>query len=231
MKATARLAGLLYLIVAVLGIYGFFYVHGQLYATGNTAATAAKMVAREPLLRSSILIHVISNILFLTVAVLLYELLKTVHALIARLMLCWVAIAIPLFFITEALEITSFFIFKAELLSSFAVSQSQDIAAVLIRISNVTGQLLMFHWGLWLMPLGWLVYQSNFIPRLFGVLLWINGAGYMIASVTYILWPATLPLITSIVMPTYFAGELPFIFWLLIKGVRSTVIPSTEHRD
>lgn len=227
MKTTARLTGFLYLMVAVLGIYGFYYTQGQLFVPGNTAATAVKMLAREPLFRSSILIHLVSNCLFLSVVLLLYHLLKTVDALVAQMMLWLVAIAIPLFFITEALQFTTFFIFKGELLASFAAGQAQDIAAALLRISNVTGQLVMFHWGLWLLPLGWLVYKSNFIPRIFGVLLWINGAGYMIASVTYVLWPASLPLITTIVIPTYFAGELPLIFWLLIKGVRTTTSMQT----
>ena len=230
MKAIARLTGFLYLIVAVLGIYGFFYVQGQLFVSGDPAATAVKITARESLFRFSIVIHLVSNILFLSVVLLLYYLLESVHTLIARLMLWMVAVAIPLFFITEALQFTAFFIFKGELLASFTTNQAQEIAAMLLRVSNVTGELQMFHWGLWLLPLGWLVYKSNFIPRIFGVLLWINGIGYMIASLTYILWPASLPLVTTLVMPTYFAGELPLIFWLLIKGIRTPSVTSTGMR-
>ena len=220
MKAIARLTGFLYLIVAILGVLGFFYIQGQLFVSGNMAATAEKMVAGESLFRLSILIHLISNVLFLTVIILLYELLKKIHILIAKLMLWFVVIAIPLFFITEALQFTAFYIFKRDLLASFSLDQAYEIAATLLRISNVTGQLLMFHWGLWLLPLGWLVFRSDFIPRIFGVLLWINGVGYIIASLTYFLWPDLLATVTTIVMPTYFVGELPLIFWLLIKGVK-----------
>jgi hypothetical protein len=220
LKKTARLAGLLYFLVAILGIYNFFYLQGQLYVTGNINATAEKMVAHEPLFRFSVVLDLISNILFMSVILLLYYLLKPVHGLISKLMLWFVMIAIPVFFITEALQITALFIFKGELLSYFPVSQSNEIAAIFLSISNNTGQLITFHWGLWLLPLGWLVFQSRFIPRIFGVLLWINGLGYMIASITYIMWPASLQLVTTIVMPTYFLGELPLIFWLLIKGVK-----------
>lgn len=220
MKAIAKLIGFLYLIVAILGVLGFFYIQGQLFVTGNMAATAEKMIAGESLFRFSVLIHLISNVLFLTVIILLYELLKNIHVLIAKLMLWFVVIAIPIFFITEALQFTAFYIFERGLLTSFSSGQAYEIAATLLRISNVTGELLMFHWGLWLLPLGWLVFKSGFIPKIFGVLLWINGAGYIIASLTYVLWPDLLAMVTTIVMPTYFLGELPLIFWLLIKGIK-----------
>lgn len=220
MKAIAKLTGFLYLIVAILGVLGFFYIQGQLFVTGNMAATAEKMIAGESLFRFSVLIHLISNVLFLTVIILLYELLKNIHVLIAKLMLWFVVIAIPIFFITEALQFTAFYIFERGLLTSFSSGQAYEIAATLLRISNVTGELLMFHWGLWLLPLGWLVFKSGFIPKIFGVLLWINGAGYIIASLTYVLWPDLLAMVTTIVMPTYFLGELPLIFWLLIKGIK-----------
>ncbi|MBL0882067.1 MAG: DUF4386 domain-containing protein [Chitinophagaceae bacterium] len=220
MKAIAKLTGFLYLIVAILGVFGFFYIQAQLFVSGNMAATAEKMLAGESLFRLSVLIHLISNIIFLTVIILLYELLKKIHILVSRLMLWFVCVAIPLFFITEALQFTAFYVFKRDLLASFSSVQAYEIAATLLRISNVAGELLMFHWGLWLIPLGWLVFKSGFIPKIFGVLLWINGAGYMIASLTYFLWPAQLPLVTTIVMPTYFSGELPLIVWLLIKGIK-----------
>jgi hypothetical protein len=69
--------------------------------------------------------------------------------------------------------------------------------------------------------MGSLVYTSGFIPKIFGILLFINGFGYMISSITFILFSGSLPAVSKIVYPTYFIGELRLIFWLMIKGIRS----------
>jgi len=69
-------------------------------------------------------------------------------------------------------------------------------------------------WGLWLLPLGLLVFRSGFLPRLIGVLLAIAGAAYVWDSGTQLLFPghATISQFT-------FVGEVLLPLWLLIKGV------------
>ncbi len=123
-----------------------------------------------------------------------------------------VIVAIPVSFIADSLGIVALQIFKGNLLKSFSIEQVQDIAATLLKISDYIGQLITFHWGLWLIPLGLLVYRSGFIPRIFGILLLINGLGYMISSATFILFPNSLSSVSKFIFPTYFIGELPLIF-------------------
>ena len=69
-------------------------------------------------------------------------------------------------------------------------------------------------WGLWLLPLGFLVFRSGFLPKPLGILLVIGGAGYLVDSGTQFLFPglATISQFT-------FIGELLLPLWLLIKGV------------
>lgn len=218
---TARLTGLLYFLVAITGILGYFVLRSKVFEAGNIAVTAEKMRANESLFRTSIAINIIGNILFLSTIIFLYQLLKRVHGIMARLMLWFAVIAIPVLFIEQAIQFTAFFIFKGDLLISFPPEQAREIAASLLNLADNTGQLITFNWGLWLLPMGWLVYKSAFIPKILGILLVINGLGYMIASITFILWPDSLKSVFKIVYPTYFAGELPLILWLLIKGVKS----------
>src|ERR1039457_1245406 len=47
----------------------------------------------------------------------------------------------------------------------------------------------MIFWGLWLIPLGILVYKSRFLPRFLGVWLIVNGLGYLVNSFTGLLLP------------------------------------------
>lgn len=221
LKNTARLTGLLYFLVAVFSMYGYFYLQGKIFARGDIATTAEKMLANESDFRSSIATGLTGNIFFLTTILFLRKLFKQVNETASELMMWFGIIAIPVLFIDEALQFTMLFIFKGDLLHSFTPAQSKEIAAVLLNISGNIGRLITFHWGLWLMPMGWLAYKSGFIPRIFGPLLWINGLGYMIASITFILWPDFLRTVSKIVFPSYFLGEFPLIFWLLIKGVKA----------
>ena len=70
-------------------------------------------------------------------------------------------------------------------------------------------------WGLWLFPLGFLVFKSGFLPRILGVFLIIAGFGYLTESLGNLLFPnfdVTIGLYTGL-------GELFLPLWLLIKGV------------
>ena len=231
LKKTARLAGLLYLLLAITAIYGFFYVSPKIRVSGDTVATARNMIAHELLFRSSIATDLISNVLFVAVILLLYRLFRQVDEHLAKLMAALVAVAIPVALLGGALKITALGIIKGDM-DSFQSMQMQQLAETFIRLGSYSGQIITIFWGLWLLPLGLLVYRSVFIPRVLGILLIINGFGYMVSSLTFILFPEYLASVSKITFPTYFIGEIPFIFWLLIVGVRNhlsiTIIAETD---
>jgi hypothetical protein len=221
LKRTAQLTGWLYFLFALAALYSYMYVGQKIFVAGDTGATAKNMLANEFLFRTSLAADIITNILFVVVILLLYRLLKQVNEAQAKFMAGFAAVAIPVSFIGEALQVTALYIFKGDLLKSFPAEQVQDMAAMLLKMGNNMGQLITFHWGLWLMPMGWLVYRSGFIPRILGILLWVNGLGYMISSFTFILFPDYTGTVNKIIYPTYFAGEVPLILWLMIKGIKT----------
>ena len=75
-------------------------------------------------------------------------------------------------------------------------------------------------WGLWLFPFGLLVIRSGFIPRVFGFLLMIAGVAYVASSFTTLVLPRYAELVSKIALPLE-VGEVPIIFWLLIRGART----------
>jgi hypothetical protein len=221
LKNTARLTGLLYFLLAIMAIYGYMYVSPKIMVAGDIAVSAKNMLANEFLFRTSLASNIITHTLFLFVALLLYRLLRQVNEQQSKIMVGLVLIGIPVAFLGGALKMTSLYIFKGELLTSFSTEQAQDIAATFLKFGSYSGQMVTFYWGLWLIPLGLLVYKSGFIPRILGILLLINGLGYMISSMTYVLFPDSYASVSKIVYPTYFLGEVPLILWLMIKGVQS----------
>jgi len=234
LKKTARLAGLLYLLLALFAIYGYFIVSPKIMVSNDITATGNKMLFNELLFRSSIFTDVIANILFVVVVLLLYRLFRQINEVQAKLMVGLVMAAIPIAIFGSALKLTALSIFKGEIFDSFSTQQMHQLASIFLKVGNFSSQIITMFWGLWLLPLGLLVYRSVFIPRILGILLIINGAGYIISSSTFILFPSYLATVSKFVFPTYFIGEIPMIFWLLIVGVRDhlsiTVVAETETK-
>jgi len=77
-------------------------------------------------------------------------------------------------------------------------------------------------WGLWLFPLGYLVYKSGYFPRIIGVLVMMGGFGYVLDASTHLLLSnyANYEAILSPVVLLLTIGEILFMGWLLFKGAR-----------
>lgn len=220
LKRTARFTGLLYLIFALVAIYGYMYVPSQITVAGDTAATAKNILANEFLFRTSIVSNLTGHVLFVVLVLFFYRLLRQVDIHWARIMVGLVIVGIPVSFMVDVFRIAPLIIYKNELLKSFEPGQMNEVTTVLLRLGSYAGRLVSTFWGLWLIPLGILVYKSGFIPRIFGVLLFFNAAGYIINSLTFLLFPDSLAMISKFTMVFLFIGEIPLIFWLLIKGVK-----------
>ena len=76
----------------------------------------------------------------------------------------------------------------------------------------------IFH-GLWLLPLGYLVYKSGYFPRILGVLLMIACFGFLIDSLRYFVFPE-YEVITYPGIVFEIIGEFGFCGWLLLKGAK-----------
>jgi hypothetical protein len=74
--------------------------------------------------------------------------------------------------------------------------------------------------GLWLFPLGLLVFRSGFFPRFLGILLMIGSPGYLVLFVQAFLFPGSeRTLWTNPLLVLTHASELAMMLWLLIRGV------------
>lgn len=98
-----------------------------------------------------------------------------------------------------------------------AASTANNILASesLFRLGFVSGLITQIFWGLWLLPLGYLVFKSGLLPRILGILLIIGGFGYLIDFFIFILFPNFDVTVSQFA----FIGELLFPLWLLVKGV------------
>ncbi|MBT8378985.1 MAG: DUF4386 domain-containing protein [Ignavibacteria bacterium] len=221
LKNTARIAGLLYLLLVISGVFGIMYIPSQIIIPGDSVTTAKNIISNELLFRTGVLNDIISNTIFLFLVLVLYRLFKQVNENQAKLMFALVIVQIPAVFMMEAFNITSLMILKGEVLQTFEPSQRQDLAMLFLKINDYGTLPLEMFWGLWLLPFGLLVYKSEFVPRIFGILLLIAGIAYMIASTIGILFPNYSSFVKYPTLLIVAIGEISITLWLLIKGVKT----------
>jgi len=220
LQKTARLTGFLYLVFAALGIYSFAYVQPKTIVVGDFSGTAEHMLANEFLFRTGVIANLLTDVLFVVIVLLLYRLFKHIDLYQAKLMSALVIVSVPVAIISDALDMTALSVFKGEVLSSMTHEQSHQWAMVFIKLGRIAGQLITLLWGLWLFPLAVLIYRSKMIPKIFAVLLVLNGMGYLVNCFVFVLFPEHLKTISPFLMVTYMVGEIPLIFRLIIKGIR-----------
>lgn len=222
LKKRARLAGVLYLVWIITGLFAMFYVPAQIDMRGDAAATARNILSNEFLFRTSIVNDLISCTIWVFMVFVLYRMFKQVDERHAKLLVALVIVQIPTVFFMEAFNITSLMIFKEEILKTFELTQRQDLAMLFLKINDYAVLTLETFWGLWLFPLGVLVYKSRFLPRFLGVWLIITCIFYLVLSCTSILLPQHKDMVLNSVftLPAEL-GEVAFMLWLLLKGVKT----------
>jgi len=214
--SVARLAGFLYLLDIPRGIFGGLSVASRLVVSGDGAATANNIMASELLFRLGIVSNLLSPIVMLLVALVLYQLLKPVNQIMALLMVSFVVIGVPIAMLNDLNHLAVLQLLSgADYLKVFTADQLNALVLLFLRLHSRGGTIAFIFWGLWLFPLGYLVFKSGFIPKILGILLMIGCFGYLVDSFAAFLLPDSK---VSIALFTFW-GEVLFPSWLLIKGV------------
>ncbi|HET9261515.1 MAG TPA: DUF4386 domain-containing protein [Vicinamibacterales bacterium] len=218
---TARLAGALYLAAMPFGFFGIMYVPSVLLVPGDPAATSRNILASEWLFRSGTVSHLIGQIIFIFQVLALYRLLQPVNKNHAVLMVILVLVGIPIAFLNEVNHLAALRLLSGTDDGAFTSTQRYAQAMLFLDMREYGIGVAHVFWGLWLLPLGFLVFRSVFLPRLLGILLMIGGAAHVIDAGTQLLFPGvpTVSQFTFAFAILAAIGELLFALWLLIKGV------------
>lgn len=220
-KMVARSAGILYLLLLILGGFNLFYVPSLYTVAGDPAATAHKIIATELTYRIGILSDLAGSILFIFLALRLHALFKDVDKQYAMLLVIAVSVGVAFSVVNLVNQIAPLVLLSgANFLSSFTEAQLDALALVFLRLRNAGFEVVAAFWGLWLFPFGMLIIRSNFFPTSLGIL--VIGACF--ASLVYsfgsIAMPAYKYVIARLTMPVDVVGELSIAIWLLAKGAR-----------
>jgi len=223
-KKTARVAGVLYLIIIIAGIFAEFFVRQSLIVPGDATATASNIMASEGLFRVGIAGDLIMIMCDVALAVIFYVLLRPVSNSLA-LLAAFFRLAqatilginlLNLFFVLQLLS-------GAGYLTVFGADQLPALILLFLNAHSIGYSIGLVFFGLSLFVLGYLVFKSGYFPRILGVFLLVAASGYLIDSFasfllpTYEAYEATFALV--VFLPA-FIGELSMCLWLLLKGVK-----------
>lgn len=204
------------------------YVPRKVIVHGNAAATASNILAHETLFRFGIAGEIIGQAGFIFVALALYDLLKGVSRRYASMMVMLIVMSVPIAFVNELNSIAALVLVRgADFLSVLDKTQREALAMLFIKLHGQGFVVAEMFWGLWLFPLGLLVYRSRFLPRFLGVWLGLAGVAWVLLSLTGILLPEYQDKVDTYSQPAMI-GEIVFMLWLLIMGGKPPDVDAAE---
>ncbi|HEX6189724.1 MAG TPA: DUF4386 domain-containing protein [Pyrinomonadaceae bacterium] len=216
---TARVAGVLYLLMGAPAVFSLMYVPNKLVVPGNADATANNVTGSETLFRLGIAAELAAAVFLLLLVLALHRLLSHVDRNHARLMVGMVLVSVAISFTNVLNSIAAVTLFRVtDYLSALDKPHRDALGMLFLALHRQGIGVVGIFWGLWLFPFGVLVMRSG-LPRLLGVLLILNCVGYVAASLTTLLLPSYANIVSRVVMPTLL-GELWIMLWLLIRGAR-----------
>jgi hypothetical protein len=216
----ARLAGALYGISAVPAGFSV-YVLLKLVVRNDPAATASNILGAVGLFRLGFVADLVGILFFVAAMLFLYELFKPVSRSPALLMLIFSLIGAAIQALDSVGDLAALLLVKGGTsLTALPTAQAQALAFLSLRLHTLTYDLALVFFGPSSVLMGYLILRSTFLPRIFGVLMAIDGLGYLTFSLaTFLSPPSAAHLYPYLPFVTAFLGEPPLMLWLIIKGV------------
>ncbi len=214
-QRTAKTAGFLYLMLFPLGIFGIMYVPMMLMVQGDIEASLLNILANEFTVRLSILASFAVQLVNIFLVLSLYKLLSPVNQYLATLMVVFNLLAVPIAMLNELNHIAVLIINNSDFISLTLLENPKAFSALFLELHEQGIFIAQIFWGLWLIPMGILIFKSKFLPKFLGILMIVGGFGYILDVILMFVVPETEFLFSGFT----FIGELLLPLWLVIKGV------------
>jgi len=219
LKRKGRIAGLWYLGFT-LGPFYLLYVPSHTVVHNDAAATAARVVAHETLYRWGMVAETLGAVIFVGLGLALYRLFEDVDRHRARQLVALVLVSSALGLVTVVFSAAALLVFRGDgALAAFDGHPREAIGMLLIQMHGEANGVNQTFWGLWLLPFGWLVVQSRFLPRWLGYWLLLDGIAWVTLGITWFLAPDFTDALFRYLQPVFMA-ELAAMLWLLIVGAK-----------
>ncbi len=231
-KRLARIAGLLYLLVAIFGGFALAFVYPRIYVAGDAAKTAGNVVAHSALVRIGVVADLFQATVVVFVAITLYHLLKHVNKSVAGTMVVLAAIGVGINCLTAIFEFEGLRVATGAVnLAASGTAGSNALVLLLLDTQHYGVFAQQIFYGLWLAPMGYLVYKSlGMFPKWLGVLLVLGAACYLVDLLWVFLLPDFGKEIHGFISIPSAIAEISMVLYLLVIGVKNVKTSRPEER-
>lgn len=207
LKRIANQLRIMYPLWVITAVLSLIVIPARFIEGADPEATVANIQEHEFLFRLSVVGSLLTQVFFIVIPIWLFRLFRGVSPVLCYLMLAFALVSVP---ITMHLELYR--------LSALSILDEPAQVEQLLQLAKRGLLISYLFWGLWLFPLGRLVYISGYFPRLIGILVYLGGLGYLVGSLGRILLPEFDQLHGIGELLTF--GETLFIVWFVFAGIR-----------
>ena len=213
-KRISRIAGIFYLIVAITGFF-IMDTWNKVIVNGDIATTISNISANESLFRISLLSNVIMTLAWVILSLYLYWIFKALDKMTSLIMVVLVLLGSSITLFSTLTKTAAI-----ELITTNNTESVDYLIYAILKLSNSGTMFAYIFFGLWLLPLGILIYKSDISPKYvkipLSILVLIAGIGYLL---DYLIFQFNLTIDINVTQFTFY-GEVFLLLLLLIKGIK-----------
>ncbi len=220
-KKLGRIAGIIFLILAVTGIFAEFFVRQKLYVPGDLTATYTNITENQWLFRLGFVSDLIMSTSFFFYVFIMYTVFKKVNKNLSVLMLLLTAISVAMFcqnalnqFAGLKLLTTDYYV------GALNYEQLQSLSIFFLNIHTDGYFVNQIFYGLYMYPLGYMIFKTGLAPKIIGAFLMLGAIVDIIGFMVYFLYPNNQSvLLQNITIPADI-GEISLCLWLVAMGLK-----------
>ena len=222
-KNLARIAGLCYLVVIATGLFSEVFVRQALRVSNDALTTAYNIQANEMLFRWGFVADLINFVVGIPTILIIYHFFKKSHKILLQIALALVIIQTAIIAVNLLNQITPLLLLSNDTyLNTFQQGELATLSLLSLNIQSQGYAIGFVFFGFYCILIGFVIYKTNAMPRIIGVLYAIAGLCYLINSFAMFLSKGFAnPMFVYLAIPI-FIGELSVCLWLLIKGIDTT---------
>lgn len=184
---------MLFLVSLVAGGFGEAYVPAKVVVSGDAAATAANIKAYDFLFRLGFAGLLIESLCDVSLALILYALLKPVNQQLSLLAAFFGLVGTTLFAaVGLVFFLPTFFLSEPAWLTTFSSDQVNQFVLLWVRFVGFGVAISSLYYGMGWLVRGYLMFRSGYLPKFLGVLMATGGLGFVVQGFARVFVPRFL---------------------------------------
>jgi hypothetical protein len=216
----ARIGGVLYLILILVGMFAEIFVRDKLIVAGDAAATANNILSSQLLWRMGIVADLIMHVCDIPIMLIIYLLLRPVNKTLALLALLFNLIQTAVL-VTNKLNLVSALLqlLSMDYLKGDDANHLHAQMYLSLKMHEIGFGVGLIFFGFTCLVNGYLIFRSGYMPKAIGFLIEIAGLCYLTNSFAMLLSAKVAHIIFPAILAPAFIGEFSFCLWLIARGV------------